>query len=96
VPALEPHAARTTHIRGSSLLLLGRLLGVGLNFLIQVLTVRYLTKSDYGAFAYALSAEALGASLAAFCLDKSLARFMPIYHERRDYRRIFGRTRPAR
>ena len=56
------HAERETtrQIRGSSLLLIGRSISLGINFLTQVLIVRALTKTDYGAFSYALSIVALG------------------------------------
>jgi O-antigen/teichoic acid export membrane protein len=78
------------HIRGSSLLLFGRLLALAINLAVQVLIVRYLSKSDYGAFAYALSVIAMGSSIAVFGLDKSVSRFVSIFHEQRDYRRMAG------
>jgi O-antigen/teichoic acid export membrane protein len=78
------------HIRGSSLLLVGRGLSLATNFAVQVLTVRYLSKSDYGAFAYALSLVSLGSSLAVFGLDKTITRFVPIYQEKGDYNKLFG------
>jgi O-antigen/teichoic acid export membrane protein len=78
------------HIRGSSLLLVGRLLSLVINLAVQVLMVRYLSKSDYGAFAYALSIASLGSSLAVFGLDKSITRFIPIYQEQGDYNKLFG------
>lgn len=78
-------------IRGSSLLLVGRSLSMAVNFAIQVIIVRYLTKADYGAFAYVLSTFVLvGQSLATFGLDRALARFVPIYHEQGDYDKLFG------
>src|ERR687891_388910 len=61
-------AATRKQIRGSSLLLVGRVLSLGVNFGVQVLIVRYLTKADYGAFAYALSLVALGSSIASLGL----------------------------
>ncbi len=87
--ASQPNAA-TKHIRGSSLLLVGRLMSMAAGFAVQVLTVRYLSKSDYGAFAYALSAVSLGTSFALFGLDKTITRFVPIYHEQNDYNKLFG------
>lgn len=59
-------------IRGSSLLLVGQFLSKAINFAVQVLIVRYLTKSDYGAFGYALSIVALGESVATFGLDRAI------------------------
>jgi O-antigen/teichoic acid export membrane protein len=77
-------------IRGSSLLLLGRFLSLGINFGIQVLIVRYLSKADYGAFAYALSIVSLGASIVTFGLDRSITRFIPIYEEDGEYDKLWG------
>ncbi|MEZ4663915.1 MAG: oligosaccharide flippase family protein [Caldilineaceae bacterium] len=61
-----------------------------LNFVTQVLIVRYLTKADYGAFGYALSIVALGQSFATFGLDRAITRFVPIYHEKEEYNKLFG------
>ena len=77
-------------IRGSSLLLAGRLLSRGVNFCVQVLIVRYLTKSDFGAFAYALSMVALAQHVSLLGLSKAAARFVPLYQEREDYGAMFG------
>jgi O-antigen/teichoic acid export membrane protein len=82
--------ATRRHIRGSSLLVVGRLMSLGINFFVQVLTVRYLAKSDYGAFAYALSIVSIGADVALLGLNRALNRFVPIYHEQRDYGTMFG------
>lgn len=84
------HAAASRQIRGSSLLLLGRSLSMAVNFAVQVLIVRYLTKTDYGALAYALSIVAMGETIATFGLDRAITRFVPIYHERREYDKLFG------
>lgn len=82
--------ATRKHIRGSTLLLIGRLIMLGINFGTQVLTVRYLAKTEFGAFSYGLSLVAMAAVIALFGLDKAVARFVPIYHEQRDYPRMFG------
>jgi O-antigen/teichoic acid export membrane protein len=42
-------------VRGSTLLLAGRLISKLANFATQILIVRYLSQSAYGEFAYALS-----------------------------------------
>jgi O-antigen/teichoic acid export membrane protein len=90
-PVAETEAEATQkQIRGSSLLLVGRFLALGINFAIQVLIVRYLTKADYGAFAYALSLVALGSSIATFGLDRSITRFLPIYEEQGRYDKMLG------
>jgi O-antigen/teichoic acid export membrane protein len=85
----DPGASRK-YIRGSSLLLGGRFISLGLNLLVQVLVVRYLSKSDYGAFAYGLGVASIGSSAVLLGLDKSLARFVPIYNERGEPRKAFG------
>jgi O-antigen/teichoic acid export membrane protein len=86
------HNATSKQIRGSSLMLVGRAISMGLNFLIQVLIVRYFAnaKGDYGAFAYALSIVALVQSVSTFGLDRAVTRFLPIYHEREEYNKLFG------
>ncbi|MFL5802111.1 MAG: flippase [Roseiflexaceae bacterium] len=84
------HNATSRQIRGSSLMLVGRAISMGVNFAVQVLIVRYLTKNDYGAFAFALSMVALGESIATFGLDRAVTRFLPIYQERREYDKLFG------
>jgi O-antigen/teichoic acid export membrane protein len=84
-----PTSARS-QIRGSSLLLVGRAAAMAVNFLVQVLTVRYLTKADYGAFAYALAIVDLGQTAATFGLDRTITRFLSIDDEQRRYDRLFG------
>ncbi len=83
-------AAAITHIRGSSLLLIGRLIGIGLNFTIQIIIVRQLAKADYGAFAYAFAFMSFGSQIVSVGLDKSLTRFVPIYQERREFEKMAG------
>ena len=97
-PATEPgpdrpskaHRETTSQIRGSSLLLVGRTLSMAVNFLVQILIVRYLTTADYGAFTYALSIAALGQTVITFGLDRGASRFLSIYDERGDYDRLLG------
>jgi O-antigen/teichoic acid export membrane protein len=77
-------------IRGSSLLLAGRVLSRGTNFAIQILIVRYLSVSDFGAFAYALSLVSLGYTIATCGMDRAVTRFVPMYLERKEYDKLFG------
>lgn len=77
-------------IRGSLLLLLGRLLSLAVNFATQVLIVRYLSKDDFGAFAYGLSIVAVAQAFALFGFDRAITRFVPIYEERREYGKAWG------
>src|SRR5690554_4685934 len=88
LPAVIAKDPTRKHIRGSSLLLLGRIIAMGLNFGVQIVTVRYLAKSDYGALAFALSVVSMATSGVLLGLDKSVARFVPIYQEQRDYNRM--------
>ena len=69
-------AAAIQHMRGSSLLLVGRFFAYGLEFAAQVLLVRYLTKSDFGAFSYALSIVVLLEGIAVLELPNTLARLV--------------------
>jgi O-antigen/teichoic acid export membrane protein len=82
--------ANRAQIRGSSLLLVGRVIGLGLDFATQVLIVRYLSKTEYGAFAVALSVVAIGTTICLLGLERTVGRFAPIYHEKGDYGRMWG------
>lgn len=92
-PAAKPRKkedSTSKQIRGSSLMLAGRTISLVANFAIQVLIVRFLSKADYGSFAYAMSFVTVGQTLATFGLDRAITRFVPIYHERRDFNKLFG------
>lgn len=80
----------TKQIRGSALLLAGRGVSLLLNFVTQVITIRYLIKADYGAFAYAISLIELASLTAAFGMDKTFSQFGAIYHEQGNLRRLNG------
>ena len=77
-------------LRGSTLLLSGRFVSLGINFVTQVLIARYLTKNEFGIFAYGLSMVALGEAVSTMGLDKGVSRFLPIYDERGQYRKLLG------
>lgn len=78
------------HLRGSTALVLGRFLDLGINLLSQALVVRHLTQTDFGAFAYALAVVSIGSSVAIFGMDKSTSRFLPIYEERGERGKVIG------
>jgi len=78
------------HMRGSSVVFAGRLLAVVFGLVSEVLLVRYLSKGQYGSFAYALSVLSLGTSISVLGLDKAAARFIPIYQEQHDRARALG------
>lgn len=91
----RPHAASDEHVRGSSLLLAGRVFAFGIGFVTQVLLVRALSKGEFGAFAFALSAVALLQAFALFEMPSVVARFLPIYRERGETAKLFGAIRVA-
>ena len=51
----ETSSPSTSFVRGSSLLMSGRLISLAINFAAQVVIVRYLSKSGYAAYALALT-----------------------------------------
>ncbi|WP_426573890.1 flippase [Aquihabitans sp. McL0605] len=80
----------TNQIRGSSLLVFGRILSLAANLVIQVLLVRSLSKTDYGIFAYALSIVTMIATLCTLGLDRGLARFIAMYDEEGKKPKVWG------
>ncbi|MBW3665422.1 MAG: oligosaccharide flippase family protein [Actinobacteria bacterium] len=83
-------AETTKSIRGSSLLLVGRIVAIGLNFAIQVLVVRVLSKADYGAFAYGLSIVSFARTAVSLGHTRAVTRFLSIYEEEDDRGKLFG------
>lgn len=77
-------------IRGSGLLLAGRAISLGLNVLVQVATVRVLSKEGYGVFAYAMSIAAIAEGLIGLGLPRAVARFVPMFDEMKDRARVLG------
>ena len=63
---------------------------MGINFAAQILMVRYLTTSDFGALGYALSVVALFQTFSMLQFQEVIYRYVPIYHEQRDYGRLLG------
>jgi O-antigen/teichoic acid export membrane protein len=77
-------------LRGSSILLAGRLLSKFINFGIQVAIIRLLTKDDFGAFAYGLALAGAGEVLVKIGLGQGANRFVPYYFERGEFGRLLG------
>ena len=84
------HADETRHFRGSTILLIGRFVGIALDLATQVIIVRALSRTEFGAFAFGLSVASLCATIALLGLDKTIARFVPMYEEASDGRRLAG------
>jgi O-antigen/teichoic acid export membrane protein len=82
--------ASSRHLRGSSILTVGRFVALAIGLATEVLLIRYLSKPDYGALVYALSIASIGSSIAAFGFDKVVGRFIPIYEEREQWDRVAG------
>jgi O-antigen/teichoic acid export membrane protein len=80
----------TGHFRGSTLLVFGKFIGLILDLSTQILIVRALSRTEFGAFAFGLSVASLAATVALLGLDKTISRFVPLYEEHGDERRLTG------
>ena len=80
----------TRHFRGSTLLFFGRFIGLGLDLLTQIVIVRALTRTEFGAFAFGLAVASFAATVALVGMDKTISRFVPMYEEQGDQRRLAG------
>jgi len=89
-PRGSSHPGSKGFIRGSGLFLVGRLISVVVNFLVGVIAVRYLVKSDFGALTWAQTIASTGASAVLLGLNRAIGRFAAIHHERREYPAMFG------
>ncbi len=87
--------ATERHLRGSSLLLVGRLIAILINFAGQVVVVRYLSRADYGAFAWALAVVSLGTVFNLAGLGRTASRLMPAFDETGDRPAARGTLRLA-
>ena len=83
-------AAVGRQLRGSSLLLAGRLIGKVVNFGIQVAIVRLLSKDDFGVFAYGLALALAGELVVKFGLGRGANRFVPYHAERGERAEVVG------
>ena len=71
--------ASARHIRGSSLLLLGKVISVGIGLATQVALVRYLDKADFGAWGYAISVISFFGTICTLGLSRSQTRFIRVF-----------------
>jgi O-antigen/teichoic acid export membrane protein len=78
------------HIRGSGLLLSGRFLSIAINLVTQVIIVRYLSKMDYGVWAYTLALVSTASTLNCFGMDRTVGRFIPLYEEKGEGASVAG------
>lgn len=77
-------------VRGSALLMLGRVLALFIGIATQVIMVRTLSKADFGAFEYAITLAGSARVLLSLGQGRLLSRFMATYDEEQDYPRMFG------
>ena len=78
------------HVRGSALLLVGRVMSLALTVATQVVIVRALSKADYGVFAYAVTLTSSTRILLSLGQNQMLSRFLSSYEEENDYPRLVG------
>lgn len=77
-------------LRGSSGLVVGRMISLLLGMVTQVLLVRALSRAEYGAFAYTLALIPLLRMIASLGMSKATPRFLSIYDEEGDRPRAAG------
>ncbi len=77
-------------IRGSMLLLGGRGCSLLMSLVTQIIIVRALSRTDYGALAYSISIVESLSVISLIALDKTVLRFGAIYHEQKDFPRFAG------
>jgi len=80
----------TTQVRGSALLLVGRVLAMALGVVTQLLLVRVLTKDDFGAFSWGLSIVTVVQAFVPLGLDRIDSKHLALADERGDDRRLVG------
>ncbi|MDT0277384.1 flippase [Blastococcus goldschmidtiae] len=95
VPARDTSEAaandmRRSHVRGSTLLVVGRVVTIMFTTATAVILVRALTKEDFGAFAYALALASAGRTVLSLGQGKVLSQFMAKYEDQGDHDRMFG------
>jgi O-antigen/teichoic acid export membrane protein len=88
--ALTAQQMGRSHVRGSALFTGGRLISLLFTVTTQVVIVRYLSKTDYGAFAYALTLVGAGRMLLSLGQGKMLSRFLSVFDEERQFGKMLG------
>ena len=92
ITAGPPSADQTVNsqIRGSSVLMVGRIVSILVNLLVQALIARGLTKGEFGQFAYALSLVTMIATFITLGIDRAVPRFVALYDERKEWGHLAG------
>jgi O-antigen/teichoic acid export membrane protein/D-alanine-D-alanine ligase-like ATP-grasp enzyme len=82
--------ASNAHVRGSTLLVVGRLVSLVINFGTQVIIARHLGQAEFGAFALAFAIAGLGQVAITLGLHRGVTRFLTADLERDDHPRLIG------
>ena len=90
--AVEPvdDGSVNSQIRGSSVLMVGRIASIFVNLIVQALIARGLTKGEFGQFAYALSLVTMIATFITLGIDRAVPRFVALYDERKEWGHLAG------
>jgi O-antigen/teichoic acid export membrane protein len=86
----SPEAITRKQIRGSGLLLAGRGASTLLKLVAELIVVRYLATSQYGAWTYALSAVTALRGVSALGLNRAISRYLPLHLEREEFSKFYG------
>ncbi|MBV9791924.1 MAG: oligosaccharide flippase family protein, partial [Chloroflexi bacterium] len=76
--------------RGGAITFAGKLFTFACRFVISIVLARALGAGQYGLYNLALTALSVGAALAAFGMDSTLVRYIPIFARRRDDASLWG------
>lgn len=76
--------------RGGAITFGGKLFTFACRFVISIVLARALGANQYGMYNLALTALSVGAALAAFGMDSTLVRYIPIFARRRDDASLWG------
>jgi O-antigen/teichoic acid export membrane protein len=92
VPAPEPGVDKDTvgQIRGSSLLLVGRLTSIAITLLTQVLIVRHLSTTEFGAFSLAYAVAGMAQVVVTLGLHRGATRYVAMYDEQGAFPKLLG------
>ena len=82
--------ATRKQVRGSSLLLVGRILSLAVKLVVQILIVRYLTKADSAHSPTRSRSSPSGRASSRSGSTRAITHFIPIYEERKEYDKVFG------
>lgn len=80
----------TAAAKGGGILLGGKFFAYGSRFVIGILLARFLAAEQYGLYNLSFATVEIAAGLAACGLGAALVRYIPVYRNRRDEKRLWG------